>query len=41
MMGNTDREISTKQKPEMKSFYNKTKNRIDVVDELFSNYDVT
>uniref|UniRef100_A0A286Y2W0 PiggyBac transposable element-derived protein domain-containing protein n=1 Tax=Cavia porcellus TaxID=10141 RepID=A0A286Y2W0_CAVPO len=39
--GNIDRETSTKQKPEMITFYNKTKGGVDVVDELCSNYDVT
>lgn len=39
--GNIDRDTSTQMKPEMETFYNKTKSAVDVVDELCSNYDVT
>ncbi|XP_023565842.1 piggyBac transposable element-derived protein 4-like [Octodon degus] len=39
--GSIDRDTSTQMKPEMETFYNKTKGGVDTVDELCSNYDVT
>ena len=39
--GKPDWETLTKLKPEMVTFYHKTKGGIDIVDELFSKYDVT
>lgn len=38
--GNIDREISTKLKTEMETLNNKIKSVVDVVDELYNNYDV-
>ncbi|XP_013006050.2 piggyBac transposable element-derived protein 4 isoform X2 [Cavia porcellus] len=39
--GSIDKDTSTQMKPEIETFYNKTKGGVDVVDELCSNYDVT